>query len=138
MFARLFGSRASRPLTRFKSRLGDTSGAAAVEFAMVSPLLIATLIGSVEYSMIMYRSIDMRFQANQYARALAAQSMATTDVVTSCTAQYGSTGYSCTATEDTTSYTVSFTYDTSKIPISLFPKPVSLAYSAYQIKYAVQ
>ena len=64
--------------------------------------------------------------------------MTTTDALTKCNAALGATGYVCSASEDALSYTVTMTYDTARVGLSLLPKPASLSYSAYQVKYAVQ
>ena len=114
------------------------AGVAAVEFAIIGPVFVLILIGMMQYGVLLYKIIDIRFQANQFARAVAAQAIDIKDVAAMCANRFHEVGYTCAGVEDTKSYTVSFAYDTAPISMRLFPLPESVSYSAYQVKYAVQ
>ena len=123
---------------RLRFNLAADDGVAAVEFAIIGPVFVMILMALLQYGVLIYKAIDIRFQANQYARAVAAQAIALADVPANCARRFAELGYVCRGTEDATSYTISVQYDTTPISIRLFPLPQTLDYSAYQVKYAVQ
>lgn len=115
----------------------DRRGASLVEFALVLPVFAALLVGVAQYGLLAFKSIDMRFQANQFARALAAQSVTTSAAQAACGSTTGSVGFTCVISEDSQSYTVTISYAPPTF-LKLLPVPPVLSYSAYQFKYAVQ
>ena len=123
---------------RCSSLLKDRSGASAVEFAVIAPVLIMFLLGIVQYGVLSFKMVDMRFHANHLARALAAQAIKLDEAVNMCKEKLSPQGYSCTSAEDANSYTVGIAYDTNWFGLSFVPQPATVKYDAVQVKYAVQ
>lgn len=116
----------------------DQRGASALEFAIVGPLLIVLILGLVQYGMVFIKLIDMRFQANHFARAVAARALTPTDAETACNAQLGPKGIACATGEDATSFTVTLSFNPVQFGPQLLPSLGMQTYTAYQVKYAVQ
>lgn len=116
----------------------DQRGASALEFAIVGPLLIVLLLGLVQYGLVFIKLVDMRFQANQFARALAARALTATDAAATCNSQLGGKGITCAASEDSTSFSVTLSYNPVQFGPQLLPSLGTQTYTAYQVKYAVQ
>lgn len=129
------GGGGRRGLARF---LHCGAGASAVEFAIVAPVFLLLLMGGVQYGYLLFKMVDMRFQANQFARALAAQAVDATEAQTACNKALKPQGFTCNVTEDATSFSVNITYATSTLKVKFLPQPDSVAYAAYQVKYAVK
>lgn len=117
---------------------GDKRGASALEFAIIGPVLIVLLLGLVQYGLVFIKLIDMRFQANQFARALAARALTPTDAAATCNSQLGGKGIVCAAGEDATSFSVTLSYNPVQFGPQLLPSLGTQTYTAYQVKYAVQ
>jgi Flp pilus assembly protein TadG len=127
----------------------DTSGAAAVEFAFVGPLIVVMLLGIMSYGGYFWLAHSVQQLANDGARAAVAGLSATErqqlarSTVSAEIADYAfltATGLVTTVTTDTTSMTVSLAYNASQTPFfalgSLVPMPSSTITRTATIKLA--
>ena len=127
----------------------DTSGAAAVEFAFVGPLMVVMLLGIMSYGGYFWLAHSVQQLANDGARAAVAGLSATErqqlaqSTVSAEISSYAfltSTGLVTTVTTTTTSMTVSLAYNASQTPFfalgSLVPMPSSTITRTATIKLA--
>lgn len=127
----------------------DTSGAAAVEFAFVGPLIVIMLLGIMSYGGYFWLAHSVQQLANDGARAAVAGLSATErqqlaqSTVSSEVANYAfltSAGLVTSVSTSTTSMTVSLAYNASQTPFfalgSLVPMPSSTITRTATIKLA--
>ena len=127
----------------------DTSGAAAVEFAFVGPLIVVMLLGVMSYGGYFWLAHSVQQLANDGARAAVAGLSATErqqlaqSTISGEIANYAfltSTGLVTTVNTTTTSMTVSLAYNASQTPFfalgSLVPMPSSTITRTATIKLA--
>lgn len=57
------------------SVLANRRGAAAMEFALVAPLLFSMMLGTIEYGFVFYGFSTMQYSANNVARSIAVNKM---------------------------------------------------------------
>lgn len=72
-------SRITSAMSRFKHHQG---GAAVVEFALVSPILLVLLLGMFEFSWLFFQRHNMLTTAERGARGVATQTLTATQAVT--------------------------------------------------------
>lgn len=66
-----------RRSTRWRPLLADRRGSAAFEYALVAPLLFVMIFAIIEYGFVFYGYSSMQFGANQAARSIAVNRIAT-------------------------------------------------------------
>ncbi len=137
------GCRASNKLAK------DISGAAAVEFAFVGPLIVVMLLGIMSYGGYFWLAHSVQQLANDGARAAVAGLSATErqslaqSTISAEVADYAfltSTGLVTTVSTSTNAMTVSLAYNASQTPFfalgSLVPMPSSIITRSATIKLA--
>ncbi len=88
-----------RKLRTFAKPLGkDESGANAVEFALVTPVLLLLILGIIQFGMILYTHNNMVQAARETARVLAVQEATLTEAEAVANVQLGFSGLNFTIT----------------------------------------
>jgi Flp pilus assembly protein TadG len=103
----------------------DTSGATAVEFAMISPVLILAIVGGIQMAWTLHRAATVRWALEKNARNLMLNPSESADTLK--TAMLGTLGGTASASD----FTVTITTDSSG------PNPMLVATSVFSTNLSV-
>jgi Flp pilus assembly protein TadG len=109
----------------------DRSGIAAVEFALVAPMLILLLLGVLEFGRLMWVNSNLQFAAEQATRYAIAHTSASPDDITaqaqSALQGMGVTGVQFDVVNSATSVSVTLTYNFTFVSSGVLPYgPITL------------
>jgi Flp pilus assembly protein TadG len=107
-------------------------GSVAVEFALIAPVLLACLLGTIEFGRAMWMRQTMQFAAEEATRwALVNRTATTSAIAATATARLGlAVPVVFTVTADTSAVTVTATYEFSTLAQGLLPYTFTLTASS--------